>query len=229
MNLNELCALLKSAASVEDIDKRRDAIANLIPKVSSMFGYDQQNRAHEYDLWFHSLHTVINLPRDLEDDMLYLAALLHDIGKPDCRTEGEYEGRVNCHYYGHPKRSMETVRDEIIPTLNQKDMTQVGETQIREEDKRRLLYYVECHDDYVSLRPRDLKVHLERASLKEFKNLMLLEVADAKAHVLIPAVAKRVRICEILAGTYVDKLYERGEEDTCETHNGGTVGSISAH
>lgn len=208
MNLNELIVLLKSANSAEDIDKRRGAIEGLIPEVSAMFGYDQQNRAHQYDLWFHSLHTVVNLPRNLEDGMLYLAALLHDIGKPDCRTEGEYEGRVSCHYYGHPRKSMEIVRDEIIPTLNQKDMTQVGKTQIGEKDIRRLLYYVEYHDDFVSLKAKHLKPHLDKVSLNEFKNLMLLEAADAKAHVPLPTVIERIRICEILAGTYLDEMFQ---------------------
>ena len=46
-----------------------------------MFGYDQKNSAHQYDLWMHSLHVVCNLPRRMENDMVYLAALLHDIGK----------------------------------------------------------------------------------------------------------------------------------------------------
>lgn len=32
------------------------------------------------------------------DDMLYLAALLHDIGKPDCQVVGKREDDVNMHY-----------------------------------------------------------------------------------------------------------------------------------
>ena len=117
MKLIDLIELLKSANSVEEIDEHRDEIALLIPMVRIMFDYDQQNHAHQYDLWNHCLHTVINLPRNLEDGMLYLAALLHDIGKPDSQCKGTREDDTNMHYYGHPKRSMEIVR-EIIPTCS---------------------------------------------------------------------------------------------------------------
>ena len=34
--------------------------------------------------------------------MLYLAALLHDIGKPDCPCRGTKPEDTNMRYYGHP-------------------------------------------------------------------------------------------------------------------------------
>ena len=46
-------------------------------------------------------------------------------------------------------------------------------------------------------------------SLQEFQNLMLLQVADALAHVQVPIVEKRVEICTELAGAYGVELYER--------------------
>ena len=72
----------------------------------------KKNYAHQYDLWNHSLQTVCNLPKDIDEDMVYLAALLHDIGKPDCVIEDTRDGKINNHYYGHPKRSMEIVRQK---------------------------------------------------------------------------------------------------------------------
>lgn len=33
------------------------------------------------------------------------------------------------------------------------------------------------------------------ASYEEFKHLMLLQIADAKAHIQIPIIAERVEIC----------------------------------
>jgi hypothetical protein len=203
MNLNELTTILRNADDIEDIDKYRDEILDLIPKAKIMMDFDQQNRAHQYDLWEHSLHVVTGLPKDIDDNMVYLAALLHDIGKPDCQIYDEKDGKVNMHYYGHPVKSMEITRDDIIPGLITK-----GET-LTEDEQRRLLYYVEYHDDRVSLRIKHLRRHLNLgASLKEFQNLMKLQVADAKAHIMIPIIAERIEICNQLSGEYGQKLYQ---------------------
>ena len=196
MKFNKFFPILTTAIAVEELISLTPAIIDYIPQSAIMIGYDQCNHAHQYDLWSHCLHTVLNLPRNLDDDMLYLAALLHDIGKPDRRSEGKREGDTNAHYYGHPLRSMEIVRDEVIPSLLAKGVA------LTADEQRRLLYYVEYHDDRVSLRPKHLHRHLEMVSLTEFQNLMLLQVADAKAHVMLPIIEERIRICQTWAGDY---------------------------
>lgn len=204
MNFEEMKLLLKTAGTAEEIDKRREEIAELLPKVRIMFDFDQKNYAHQYDLWMHCVHTVMGIPREIEDDMLYLAALLHDIGKPDCQVVGKREDDVNMHYYGHPARSMEIVRDEVIPGLLQNGIN------LSEDERRRLIYYVEYHDDRMGLRLHHLRRHLRiPVSLEEFQKLMHLQMADAKAHVLIPIVEKRIEICEQLAGQYGLEQYQR--------------------
>ena len=203
MKLIDLIELLKSANSVEEIDEHRDEIALLIPMVRIMFDYDQQNHAHQYDLWNHCLHTVINLPRNLEDGMLYLAALLHDIGKPDSQCEGTREDDTNMHYYGHPKRSMEIVRDEVIPYL-----LDMGE-EILFSDIKRLIYYVEYHDDRVSVKLKHVRRHINMVEFEDFQKLMLLQVADAEAHVMLPIIEERIGICMALAGEEGKELFER--------------------
>ena len=202
MDLKELIHVLRSATTAEETDIYRDEIIALIPQVKLMVGYDQHNLSHKYDLWEHSLWTVANLPEDMDDDMVYLAALLHDIGKPDCRIYGEKNGMVNMHYYGHPEKGVEIIRNEIIPKINKSDKV------ISLEEQRRLLYYVGHHDDHVSLRMRHLRKHLELgAGLDEFRNLMKLQVADAKAHIPIPVVQARIEMCKKLSGEYAEKLY----------------------
>ncbi len=202
MTLRELIQLLRRATDVREIDKYRDEIVELIPETKIMVNFNQQNYAHQYDLWEHSLQTVVELPKDVEDDMVYLAALIHDIGKPDCQIYDERDGKVNMHYYGHPVRSMEIARDKIIPGLIAK-----GE-KLTEDEQRRLLYYVEYHDDRVSLRMKHLRRHLKLgSSVSEFQTLMKLQVADAKAHVLITIVQQRIEVCEKLSGEYAEELY----------------------
>ena len=204
MNLADLITILRESDSAADIDRHRPDIVRLIPKVKIMLDFNQQNYAHQYDLWEHCLQTVVGLSKDIDDDMVFLAAMLHDIGKPDCQTYDTRDGKVNMHYYGHPQRSMEIVKDAIIPELLSK-----GES-LRDGDQRRLIYYVEYHDDRVSLRMKHLRRHLNMGvSLQEFQNLMRLQVADAKAHVLIPVVRQRIEICGKLAGEYGEELYRK--------------------
>ena len=202
MDLNELVSLLKTAEDTEDIDSKRREIGELIPTVKGMFNYDQQNQAHQFDLWMHSLNVVANLPRNLGDDMLYLAALFHDIGKPDSRSRSNRPDDMHMHYYGHPKRSMEIVDAVIIPELDRKGF------HISCMDVKRLLYYVEYHDDHVSKKLKHLNRHMKMASFEEFHNLMLLQVADEKAHIQLPIIAERVEICSALAGEEGEALYK---------------------
>ena len=204
MNLADLITILRESDSAADIDRHRADIVQLIPKIKIMLDFNQQNYAHQYDLWEHCLQTVAGLSKDIDDDMVFLAAMLHDIGKPDCQTYDTRDGKVNMHYYGHPQRSMEIVKDAIIPELLSK-----GES-LRDDEQRRLIYYVEYHDDRVSLRMKHLRRHLNMGvSLQEFQNLMRLQVADAKAHVLIPVVQQRIEICGKLAGEYGEELYRK--------------------
>lgn len=204
MTFTELITLLKKAQFVEEIDSYREEIAGLLPVVKCMFDYDQKNYAHQHDLWMHCLHTVVGLSEDVTDDMVYPAALLHDVGKPDCQVTGKREDDTNMHYYGHPERSFEIVRDEVIPTLLKNG------AELTTDEQRRLLYYVKYHDDRMGLRMHYLRRHLRiPVSLGEFKDLMRLQIADAKAHVMLPIVEKRIEICEQLAGAHGEELYQR--------------------
>lgn len=203
MRLEELYWVLKTAGSPEELDERREEIAELIPAVRTMFGYDQKNSAHQYDLWMHSLHVVCNLPRGMENDMVYLAALLHDIGKPEAQCCGRREGDQDMHYYGHPEKSMEIVRDIVIPELDRQGYV------IPVFDVRELLYYVNYHDDHVSVKLKHVRRHTKMVSFEMFQNLMLLQAADAKAHIQLPVIAERVEICERLAGEEGRNLYQR--------------------
>ena len=59
MTLSELIQLLRRATDVSEIDKYRDEIVALIPETKIMVNFNQQNYAHQYDLWKHSLQTVV--------------------------------------------------------------------------------------------------------------------------------------------------------------------------
>ena len=208
MTLRSICQLLKTTKSAEEINSRRDEIAEVIPKVRIMFDYDQKNNAHQYDLWMHSVYVTLDMPRDMEDDMLYLAALLHDIGKPACQCKGKREDDPDMHYYGHPEKSYEIVRDEVIPDLKAK-----GET-LTDEEIERLLYFVRYHDDRIELDMDSLKKHVDLAGFDLFRQLMILQISDARIHVQKPKIVDRIRICTAFAGDEGLEMYKRLKEES---------------
>lgn len=76
----------------------------ILPELTPTVGYDQRCSHHDLELFEHILQVVQYTPRDLTTR---LAALFHDIGKPDTfslREDGE------GHYYGHPKVSSQLAR-----------------------------------------------------------------------------------------------------------------------
>lgn len=80
------------------------------------------------------------------------------------------------------------IRKEVLPFLILRG------ADIFDDDVRWLLYYVLYHDDRVSLRRKYLRRHMQMVSLTEYKNLMHLQVADAKAHELFPIVEERIEV-----------------------------------
>lgn len=189
MTLQQLIQLLKQAERPEQIETYRTQITQLIPEVSIMFEYDQNNRYHQYDLWTHTLMTVCDLPNDL-DDVVYLAALLHDIGKVESRCRGNRENDRQSHYYGHPQVSARIVKQQIIPRLLQSDRT------MDDQMVHDLVWLVEHHDDALPSECSRVKRIREKIGGRLFQMWMELQIADARAHVILPKVLNRIVICE---------------------------------
>ena len=75
--------------------------AIVLPEFDLTMETGQNNPHHCYNVGEHTIHALMNVR---EDKVLRLAALLHDFGKPQCKTTGE-SGRD--HFYGHPAVSEE--------------------------------------------------------------------------------------------------------------------------
>ena len=74
---------------------------HIIPELKAMKGCEQNNPYHIYDVWNHTLAVLENIEE--KDEVLRLAALFHDIGKPHVYTEKDGVG----HFYGHADKSSE--------------------------------------------------------------------------------------------------------------------------
>ena len=97
----ELLKLLCGKAAGRILREYPEVLAEIIPEIRPMIGYDQQNHHHSYDLWEHTVRGVEGVP---PDPVLRLTMLLHDTGKPAVRTTDE---KGEGHYRGHPKVSGE--------------------------------------------------------------------------------------------------------------------------
>jgi tRNA nucleotidyltransferase (CCA-adding enzyme) len=100
----EMCKLLPFAGA-DFLDEYSDIIFEIIPELKAEKGCRQNHIRHIYDVWMHSCKTVENSPSDAE---IRFAALLHDIGKPACKTTDE--NGVD-HFYGHADTGAEITRD----------------------------------------------------------------------------------------------------------------------
>jgi tRNA nucleotidyltransferase (CCA-adding enzyme) len=78
-------------------------LEKILPELSNSVRVEQPGGYHAYDVFEHSILTVDNAPRDL---VIRLAALFHDISKPETRVLVE-DGAT---FYGHEKRGSQLTR-----------------------------------------------------------------------------------------------------------------------
>lgn len=77
----------------------------ILPELQKCVGFDQKTPYHDKDIFMHTLSVVDKTPSIL---YLRLAALFHDISKPQCFFLDE---KGIGHFYGHPKTGENITRD----------------------------------------------------------------------------------------------------------------------
>lgn len=76
----------------------------ILPEFDVMMETEQNNPNHKYTVGEHTIKVMANVPADM---VLRYSALLHDVGKPACKTTGE-DG-VD-HFYGHQEAGAKMAR-----------------------------------------------------------------------------------------------------------------------
>lgn len=84
-----------------------DILDYMIPELAQAFGFEQKNIYHDLDVGAHSLQVLNKMAELTYDPDLRLAALLHDIGKPDSFWQDESG-------HGHFYRDIVTEPDGTI-------------------------------------------------------------------------------------------------------------------
>lgn len=161
----EFSRLLCGMYCVPILRRYFDVFTVFIPELAPMQGFDQRNPHHIYDVWEHTLVSVISVRAEL---ILRLTMLLHDIGKPTCfTTDADGVG----HFLGHMRISAE-MADGILRRLK-----------VDNETRETTVLLIKAHD--VAMTPVSIRIIRRRLAQYGETNLRrLLEVkrADTMAH-----------------------------------------------
>lgn len=159
--LQELTRLLCGRYVGRVLRRDRHVLAQLLPEIIPMFDLAQQSRHHQYDVWEHTVRTVEQIP---PVPALRWAMLLHDSGKPACKT---VDAQGVGHFKGHAKVSC-ALTERIATRF-------LFSTALREE----VLLLVQIHDIALTDIPHLLRRRLAQYGETHVRALLAVKKADA--------------------------------------------------
>lgn len=121
---SELCKFLL-AAKVEDLERFAPILTQVLPELAPTVGFLQQNPHHVFDVYGHTAHVVAVCPAELP---LRWAALLHDVGKPQCFHVDE---KGVGHFPGHAQVGAELAASILARLRAPKALTEQVSTLVR--------------------------------------------------------------------------------------------------
>ncbi len=128
-----------------------------------MLATEQNSAFHLYSVGIHTLKVVENVPAE---PVLRLAALLHDCGKPACKTTDI--GSRN-HFHGHAELGA-TIAEEFLKELRFDNKT------IHDVVK-----LVKVHDDRFPPKRKNVRREMNRVGTELFPSFLKLVLADTLA------------------------------------------------
>lgn len=140
-----------------------DVLCVFWPDLGPLVNMTQNNPWHCYDGWEHTIHAVEAAPAT---PILRLAALLHDIGKPACKTTDD---KGIDHFHGHPHESARLAAD-MLRSLRFDNKTQI-----------RVVELVRLHDNDITCSDTSLRKWLNRVGEELLPMLIDLKIADNMA------------------------------------------------
>ncbi len=137
--------------------------AEIFPLWDTMLATEQNSAFHLYSVGIHTLKVVENVPAE---PVLRLAALLHDCGKPACKTTDM--GSRN-HFHGHAELGA-TIAEEFLKELRFDNKT------INDVVK-----LVKVHDDRFPPKRKNVRREMNRVGTELFPSFLKLVLADTLA------------------------------------------------
>ena len=144
-----------------------EVIGEIIPELKPCFGFDQNNKYHKHNVYEHSL-AVVDFCKSNKFE-IKLAALLHDIGKPESYVVDE-EGWG--HFYGHPEISHQMAKKLLARRLR-----------LSAEQEKLTLALVLHHDMSVADTPKSVRRALRNHGEAFLRDWFILKQADMDDHI----------------------------------------------
>ncbi|MDD4779377.1 MAG: HD domain-containing protein [Tissierellia bacterium] len=138
-------------------------ILNIIPEIMEIKGFNQHTPYHDKDVLDHTMAVLDSIKPKLN---LRMAALLHDISKPECFTIDE-NGRG--HFYGHHIKSAQ----RSVEILNR-----LGYNGEFIEDVRILIRYHYIKN--ISKKENGIRNFIEDVGIHRLDDMFELNIADIK-------------------------------------------------
>ncbi len=157
----ELCKLLVGKGAGNALRQYLHVLCQFWPQLGPLVTLEQNNPWHCWGGWEHTINAVEGAPTDVT---LRLAILLHDIGKPACKSIDE---NGIDHFYGHPAVSAR-LADEMLRVLKFDNKT-----------RERVVLLVECHDAQLPHRSQVIRRWLNRLGPEAFFQLLEVKRADS--------------------------------------------------
>lgn len=160
----EFNKLILGQSAKDILVKYAEIIAEFIPEIKPMIGFDQKNPNHIYDVWEHSAVVVQNADDDLAHK---LAGVFHDIGKPATFTfdEDKKVGR----FFGHAEESVK-IADKVMRNLKYSNKM-----------RERVLNIIADHDGALSSKPYRIKKEVYEKGPERFFDMINFRKADDSA------------------------------------------------
>ena len=156
----ELCKLLVGEKAGDILRQYPDVLCQFWPQLEPLVTLEQHSPWHCWGGWEHTIRTVEAAPSDL---VLRLTMLLHDIGKPRCKSTDE---NGIDHFYGHPAVSTK-LADQMLRALKFDNKT-----------RERVVILVEYHDVQIPCKDRSIRKWLGRLGPESFFQLLEVKRAD---------------------------------------------------
>ena len=156
----ELCKLLVGEKAGDILRQYPDVLCQFWPQLEPLVTLEQHSPWHCWGGWEHTIRAVEAAPAD---GILRLTMLLHDIGKPGCKSTDE---KGIDHFYGHPSAGAK-LAGQMLRALKFDNKT-----------RERVGILVERHDVQIPCQDRSIRKWMGRLGTETFFQLLEVKRAD---------------------------------------------------